>query len=56
MLNRFIVLGIKNCNLTQELVALGEAVGTHSKGLKADVIASLPCYKFVSSSTNSEDP
>lgn len=31
----------------EELVALGEAVGTHSRGLNPDVIAALPYSKYV---------
>ncbi|KAI5076483.1 hypothetical protein GOP47_0008548 [Adiantum capillus-veneris] len=30
----------------EELIALGEAVGTHSKGLKPNAIAALPCSIF----------
>lgn len=32
--------------LFQELVALGEAVGTESRGLTADTIASLPSVSY----------
>ncbi|KAI5057372.1 hypothetical protein GOP47_0027387 [Adiantum capillus-veneris] len=42
----------------EELVALGEAVGTHSRGLKPDAIAALPYSKYVqddNSCTSSED-
>ncbi|MCO5562836.1 hypothetical protein L7F22_016471 [Adiantum nelumboides] len=43
----------------QELVALGEAVGTHSRGLKPDVIAALPYSRYVqdgNSCSSFEDP
>lgn len=41
----------------QELLALGEVVGTESRGLSADTIASLPSISFKSGSgqTGSND-
>lgn len=35
----------------QELMALGEVVGTESRGLSADTIASLPSINYKSQST-----
>eukprot|EP00250_Pteridium_aquilinum_P002715 c12937_g1_i1 orf=166-1005(+) len=40
----------------EELVALGEAVGTQSKGLKPNVIAALPYSTFSHENTTAEDP
>ncbi|KAI5075525.1 hypothetical protein GOP47_0009601 [Adiantum capillus-veneris] len=43
----------------EELVALGEAVGSHSRGLKPDVIAALPYSQYAQddhSCTSFEDP
>jgi E3 ubiquitin-protein ligase BIG BROTHER-like protein len=44
-------------HLSQELLALGEVVGTESRGLSADTIASLPSinYKTGSSQNGSND-
>jgi E3 ubiquitin-protein ligase BIG BROTHER-like protein len=44
-------------HLSQELLALGEVVGTESRGLSADIIASLPSinYKAGSSQNGSND-
>ncbi|KAK6282127.1 hypothetical protein POUND7_015952 [Theobroma cacao] len=47
----------KHASIIQELLALGEVVGTESRGLSADSIASLPSvtYKAGSSQTGSND-
>ncbi|KAH7277105.1 hypothetical protein KP509_39G034600 [Ceratopteris richardii] len=43
-------------NMTyEELIALGEAVGTHSRGLKPNAIAALP-YSTFSHESSTEDP
>ena len=39
----------------QELVALGEVVGTESRGLSADTIASLPSVGFKAESAQDGD-
>lgn len=45
-------------SIFQELIALGEVVGTESRGLSADNIATLPSvnYKRQSSQEGSSDP
>lgn len=40
----------------EELIALGEAVGTHSRGLKPNAIAALPYSIFSHQHTTTEDP
>lgn len=32
--------------IMQELIALGEAVGTESRGLSTEAIAALPCFNY----------
>lgn len=39
----------------QELLALGEVVGTESRGLSADMIASLPSINYKAQSTTDEN-
>lgn len=38
----------------EELLALGERIGTQCRGLHPDIISALPCHQFVQKSNNSE--
>ncbi|MBA0556845.1 hypothetical protein Golob_026915, partial [Gossypium lobatum] len=53
----FLLKHSKYDSIIQELLALGEVVGTESRGLSADSLASLPSikYKAGSSQTGSND-